>query len=477
MKIIYAAWLLLFQCALLSAQTPDIAKSERVDALFTSLAQNNSPGYAVIIIQNGKVLHRKGYGLANLETKTPIMPETVFDLGSIGKQFTAIAIMMLAERGKLNYDDALSKFFPQFPLYAQKITIRHLLNHTAGLTEYDQLFIQSGKVDRDYESSFGQKDWLFEPTSKDTLNLLAKQKMLRFAPGDEWEYSNSGYVALGQIIEKVSAKSCPQFLKENIFEPLEMKNTLVYDETKPKIPNLAVSYMQAGNELKGINTNALNLQYGDGGINSSVDDLAKWYKALDENRLVKSATLKKALTSGESNNGANIGYGFGWYVGKSLGLERMIHAGTWMGFRNQVVYYPKEHFVALVLSNHGRLTRTDRSAIITKLAKIYLSDKMIFPAAVQLAPEILQKYAGKYESESGQILNVVLEHNSLTVKNPNLLPIKLVPEAEAKFFVEGSEDDRYVFRTDETGKVTGVTAQLSLAGYTKFAYSSARKLP
>ncbi len=451
-------------------------KSSQVDALFALWSQGNSPGVAVLVVKDGKVLHRKGYGLANLETKTFVTPETVFDLGSVGKQFTAIAIMMLAERGKLNYDDALSKFFPQFPLYAKKITIRHLLNHTAGLTEYDQLFIQSGKVDRDYESSFGQKDWLFEPTSKDTLNLLARQKMLRFAPGDEWEYSNSGYVVLGQIVEKVSGKSLRQFLKETIFEPLGMKNTLVYDEIKPKIPNLAVSYMRAGNKLKGINTNALNLMYGDGGINSSVDDLTKWYRAIDENRLVKSATVRMAFTSGKLNNGASVGYGFGWYVGNSLGLPRRIHAGTWMGFRNEVAYYPEQHFTALILSNDGRFTRTDRSAVITHLAKIYLSDKMTLPSAAQISPEILRQYAGKYELETGESFEISFENNALTVKPSGLLPIKLVPESEVKFFVEGSEDDRYFFRKNEEGKVTGLTKQLSLAGYTKFAYGWARKL-
>lgn len=454
-----------------------VDKSSQVDALFALWSQGDSPGVAVLVIKDGKVVHRKGYGLANLETKTRISPETVFELASVGKQFTAMAIMMLAERGKLNYDDPLTKFFPEFPPYAQKITVRHLLYHTAGLPDYEQLYVQSGKVEPDYESAFGKTSWAFEPTSKDTHTLLSQQKLPRFAAGDEWDYSNSGYVILGQIIEKVSGRTFPQFLKETIFEPLGMKNTLVYDETKAKIPNPAVSYMQAGNELKGIRTNAMSLVYGDGNINSSVDDLAKWYRAIDENRLVKSATLRMAFTSGKLNNGASVGYGFGWYVGNSLGLLRMIHAGTWMGWRNEVAYYPEQNFVALILSNDGRFTRTDRSAVITRLAKIYLSDKMTFPAAVKISPEVLRQYVGKYEMETGETFEISFENDALTVKPSGLLPIKLVPESEVKFFVEGSEDDRYFFRKDEKGKVTGLTKQLSLAGYTKFAYSWARKLP
>ncbi len=450
-------------------------RTAQVDSLFARWSNGISPGVAVLVMKDGKVLYEKGHGLADLRTKAPITPDTVFDLGSIGKQFTAMAIMMLAERGKLSYDDPLSKFFPQFPPYAQRITVRRLLNHTAGLTEYDQLFIRDGKIDRDYESSFGRVSWEFEPTSKDTLSLLAQQKMLRFAPGDEWEYSNSGYVILAHIVEKVSAKSFPQFLREKIFRPLGMTNTLVYSEGKPRIPSLAVSYMPDGGELKGINFTALSLVYGDGGINSSISDLAKWYRALERNTLVRERTIRQAFTSGRTNNGASVGYGFGWYVGNSLGLKRLLHAGTWIGFRNEVAYYPEERLVALILSNDGRFTRTDRSAIITRLAKIYLSDRMTFPTAVGLEPGALKEYVGKYEAESGQALEISLENNALWVKPSGLLPIKLVPESEVKFFVEGSEDDRYFFRKDGAGNVTGLTRQLSLAGYTKLAYSWAHR--
>ena len=170
-------------------------------------------GAAVIVIRNGQVLFEKGYGLANLETRTPIRPDTAFLLASLTKQFTAMAVMMLAERGKIRYEDPLTRFFPHFPLYAQKITVRHLLNHTAGFPEYDDLWIRSGKVDHDWPRSSATRPSTFEPTSRDALNLLAQQKSLDFDPGEKWKYSDSGYVILAQIVEKASGTSFGAFLE------------------------------------------------------------------------------------------------------------------------------------------------------------------------------------------------------------------------------------------------------------------------
>jgi len=453
-----------------------IAQSSQVDSLFTPWSKSNSPGVAVLVMKDGKVLHRKGYGLANIQTKTPVSPESVFDLGSIGKQFTAMAIMILAERGHLSYDDKLTTFFPEFPSYAGKITIKHLLHHTAGLPEYEKLYIQNRKVKPDYETAYKKTSWAFEPTSKDLLALISEQTLPEFTAGDEWDYSNTGYVILGQIVEKISGISLSQFMKVNIFQPLGMNNTLLYDETKPKISNLAVSYIWVGNEIKGINYNALSLIYGDGGVNSSISDMANWYRAIENNTLIKASTLKQAFTSGKLNNGANVGYGYGWYVSNSLGLERMIHAGTWIGFKHEVAYYPEQHVTVLILSNDGRFTRTDRSALITQLTKIFLSDKMTFPTAVRINPAILKQYTGKYESETGESFEISIIGGALNVKPSGLLPIRLVPESAIKFFVDDSEDDRYVFRKDDKGKVIGLMKQLSLAGYTKFAYSWAKKL-
>src|ERR1017187_8860034 len=172
------------------------SQAARVDALFAPWSQKRMPGAAVLVVQNGQILHKKGYGLADIKTKTPIRPATCFLLGSMTKSFTALSIMILADRGVLSYNDPLSKFFPQFPDYARAITVKHLLHHTAGFPEYETLFIDEGKIDENWPRSSTSKPSCFEPTSRDTLDLLARQKKLLFDPGVEYSYSNSGYVIL-----------------------------------------------------------------------------------------------------------------------------------------------------------------------------------------------------------------------------------------------------------------------------------------
>jgi CubicO group peptidase (beta-lactamase class C family) len=456
-----------------SASGEQAERSLQVDALLAPLLKGNAPGFAVLVMKEGKVLHNKGYGLANLKTLEPITAETVFDLASISKQFTAMGIMILKEKGSLSYDDPLSKFYPEFLTYAEGVTIRHLLNHTSGLPEYlDLLAPPSEKVKSDLLTfeTVGEQ----EHTSKEVRDLLARQKTLRFPPGEVWEYCNSGYVILAQIIEKVSNQSFPQFMKVNIFDRLGMSHTLVYNEVRPKIPNRAISYAFQGTTYKNMDYSPLNLIYGDGNVNTTTADMAKWYQALEENRLVKVTTLDQALTSGQVNSGATTGYGYGWYVATSFGLKRASHSGTWAGFRNFVIHYPVEHFTALVLSNSAEFSRFDRSAIASKIAEIYLAEKLKHPVPVNLDLATLRRYAGKYETETGEVLSITFERNSLWVASAQETRTKLVPVSELKFIVKDAEDE-VVFQADEKQKVTGLILRLSLRGYTNQAYLRARK--
>jgi CubicO group peptidase (beta-lactamase class C family) len=458
-----------------SRQTEMNEKSIQVDSLFGVWSNGSVPGVAVLVIKDQKVLINKGYGLSNISTKTPITPETVFELCSITKQFTAMAIMILVEQGKLSYDDPLIKFFPQFPDYARRITILNLLYHTSGLPDYVDLLIRSGKIDKDFEYPSNQKDWPYEPTDKDVLALLEEQRFLNFVPGDEFEYSNSGYIVLGQIVEKISGQRLQQFLAENVFRPLGMNNTVMNDETKPEIHNLAVSYMPVGNELKGVNYTSTRSIYGDGCLQSSLKDLIKWFGALENNLLIKASTLEQAFTSGKLNNGANTSYGFGWYVGNAFGLDRVTHSGTYIGFHHILMYYPQEHFVSLILSNDGRLTYNDRSVLINRLAKIYLRDKMQIPPAIQVNKELLQQYAGNYEYEDGTPVTISVQGDALWVKSNNLIPFKLIAESGNKFFVEDAEDDSYSF-VKENSKVLGINAHISYMGYNRDANNWLRRL-
>src|SRR5262245_33092806 len=258
-RFLVAASLTLLISGLADAQAAD-ARSARVDSLMAAQVAANAPGAAVLVIHNGKILHEKGYGLANIATKTPITSTTTFDLASCSKQFTAMAIMMLAERGELSYDDPLTKFFPEFPAYASKITVRHLLNHTSGLPDYMGVFRK------------GPAGISAEPSSREALTMLTRIQEPLFAPGAKWEYSNSGYVVLAQIVEKASGMTFPAFLKQNVFDPLGMSTTVVSDQIKAPAVNRAISYAPAGGGFRDADYTPLNRIYGDGNVNTSLED-------------------------------------------------------------------------------------------------------------------------------------------------------------------------------------------------------------
>ena len=429
--------------------------ADRTDTLFAPWSKGDTPGASVIVIKDGRILLKRGYGLANLENKRPIEPDTAFLLGSVTKQFTAMAIMMLAERGKLRYESPLSKFFPEFPPYAQQITVRHLLNHTAGFPEYDDLFLDSGKLDKDYPRSAKTKPSSFEPTAKDALAILAHVKAPHFAVGEKWEYSNSGYVILAQIVEKVSGQSFSQFLQRNVFTPLGMTRSLLYDETRPKVQNVATSYTLKDGVYKDIDYTPQNAIYGEDNIYTTVEDIYKWDQALYTEKLVKTATLKQAFTPGKLNNGTITDYGFGWKVRKFLGLNAVEHGGSWLGFRTHILRFPDQHFTVVVLANLAQLGVDD---FASKIGKIYLGDYMTLPVAIQLAPEVMQKYVGRYEIVPGFIAEVSLEKSLLWIKMPDATRWKLLPESETKYFLEGREEESLTFNQDQKGNVISLFA-------------------
>jgi CubicO group peptidase (beta-lactamase class C family) len=467
-------------------------KSSQVDALFDSWATGCVPGAAVLVLHEGRVLHNKGYGLADLASVVPITPDTAFLLASITKQFTAMAILILAERGKITIDDRIAGILPEFNSWGNSITIRRLLNHTSGLQDYEALFIQSKQIDEEYPRRSKREHGEFEPTAAEALKMIAGA-MPRFAPGDQWEYSNSGYVVLAQIVERVSGMPFAQFLRQTILSPLGMSSSVLYDETKPGIPHRATSYMLRAGSYEEADYTPLNAVYGPDGLYGTPNDLIEWYCALDTDlvmgarRLVSASTLREAFTSGWLNSGANIGYGCGWFLGKSLGLQRVSHTGSWVGFRHLVVHYPDQRFTLLVLSNVDRFDDVARSTLSGRIARIYLSEVMRLPVAVEVSADTLRSYAGKYETDVAESVDIAFEGGSLWIRNSPepALPqgglsgsrgIRLVPESEVKFFVDGAEGDSYFFNQDEKGVVRSVTRHLSLFGYATDAYATARRV-
>jgi CubicO group peptidase (beta-lactamase class C family) len=343
----------------LGAQTqqssPDVDRSARVDSLLAAVVPKDGPGAAVMVISNGRVVHQKGYGFADLETRRPIDARTTFDLASVSKQFTTMAIMMLAERGKLAYDDPVTKFFPELPEYAKRITLRHLMTHTSGMPDYMSEFRSN------------QGKYSSEPTSREVIAMLAQLPKPDFAVGAKYEYSNSGYVVLGQVAEKVAGVPLPQFMKTEIFDKLGMSSTILSDQVLAPSANRAISYRPRGGKYENADFSPLNRIYGDGNVNTSLEDMFKWDQALYGDALVKQSTLAQAFEPMTLNDGSKSDYGFGWRLMRWNDQRVYTHGGSWAGFRTSILRVPSERLTVVVLANAANMAPPDLAQKIGRL--------------------------------------------------------------------------------------------------------------
>lgn len=314
----------------------DIAPS--IDLVFRDYGVPDSPGVSIAVIHEGRVVFAKSYGLANVENKIPATTDTNYRLASVTKQFTAMAVMILAERKQLSFDDRLTDFFPEFRACGKSITVCHLLHHTSGLLDYEDL-IPAGRTNQ-------LKD-------RDVLGLLKQQDRIFFSPGDRFRYSNSGYAVLALIVEKVSGLSFADFLNRNIFDPLDMTNTTAHEEGLTVVANRAYGYSKQRNSYIRTDQSLTSAVLGDGGIYSSVFDLAKWTTALSTERLVSSAMLQEAFAPGRLNNDRDTNYGFGWQLNTYRGLQCVSHSGTTIGFRNFIARFPEKRVTVIVLTNRS----------------------------------------------------------------------------------------------------------------------------
>jgi CubicO group peptidase (beta-lactamase class C family) len=342
-------------------------KSKAVDALFDRLSVGKeTPGAAVRVAFRGETLHAKQYGSANLTRDEPIVADTRFLLASLTKPFTALAIMMLVEQGDLSYDHRLTEFFPQFRDYARSISVRHLLWHTAGLREYDALFDLEGKLDQDWPRSACSMPSKYEPTSAETLDMLARHRRL-FPAGEKHCYSNSAYLVLGQIVEKVSGQSYADIIAKRIFAPAGMTQSSVPVARWREVPRRATSYEfdEEDKEFHDIDYSPINQLYGADGIYSTADDLLRFDAALYTRQLVKQATLDDAFRPGTLNDGSATDYGFGWVIEP----DYVWHDGEFLGFHTYLARHRSLRFTVLVLANCEDL---DAPAIGADIASIYL---------------------------------------------------------------------------------------------------------
>jgi CubicO group peptidase (beta-lactamase class C family) len=308
------------------------------------------PGLSLAVIKDGRIVLAKGYGLANVEHQVPVKPETIFQSGSVGKQFTATAVMMLMEEGKLSLDDKITKYFPDSPTAWRDITVRHLLTHTSGMTDYPQDF----DLRRDY--------------SEDDLYQRIKMIPLAFQPGEKWSYSNLAYVMLGILIHKVSGKFYGDFLQERVFKPLEMSTARVISEADI-VPNRAAGYRLVNGELKNQNWVSPSLNTtADGALYLTVYDMAKWDAALYTGKLLKRSSLEQMWTPVKLNNGKTFPYGFGWALGEIRGHRIIEHGGSWQGFKSQISRYPDDKLTVVLFANQAR---TNQAKIAHGVAALF----------------------------------------------------------------------------------------------------------
>ncbi len=284
-----------FLALVLSAASFAQVSPTQIDAIFAPLRSSNAPGAAVLVVRNGQTVFRRGYGVTDLRTLHPIDASTNFRLASFTKQFTATCIMLLVHDGKLRYDDHLTDIFPEFPAYGKSITVRNLLNHTSGLPDYEDILMKQ------YPNTPDEK--IPQILDAGVLKLLEQQSAGEFAPGTKWEYSNSGYAVLAMIVEKVSGKPFGQFLRERIFAPLNMKNTLAYEKGKNEVPHRAYGHTKEKDAWRQTDQSPTSAVLGDGGIYSSIDDLAKWDRALRDHTLLSDAEMLPALTPVQLKDG------------------------------------------------------------------------------------------------------------------------------------------------------------------------------
>ena len=400
----------------------------RVDAIFAEWARSDSPGCALGVYRDGQLIYARGYGMANLELGIGITPQSVFDIGSTSKQFTAFSIMLLAKDGKLSLDDDIRKYVPEIPNYGKTVTIRHLLHHTSGIRDYCDLLAFSGFRDEDIA------------TDNDALQILSRQKALNFQPGGEFLYSNSGYFLLSLVVKRVSGLSLRDFAQKWIFGPLGMCHTQYNDRHTRIIPNRATGYSSVGGDF------AISMsdweQTGDGAVLTSVEDLLLWDRNFYDSKVGGADVIAQMLTPGKLDNGEFLEYAAGLFIREHRGLKTVSHGGGWAGYRAELLRFPEQKLSVACLCNNGSL---NPSNLAMKVAEVYLGEQMKPESPAQVtgpAPEVsvpaseLEKKVGAYlNAKAGSIWRLTIEEGKLLATGPNR-QFLLVPTAPDTFRVD-----------------------------------------
>lgn len=418
--------------ATIAQSNTDDVRPEKVDALFAQWNKPDSPGCALAVIKDGQVLYKRGYGIANLDYAVPISSKTVFNIGSMSKQFTAISIALLARQGKVSLDDDIRKYLPEMPQYSAPVTIRRLIHHTSGIREYSHLLQLAGTRFQDVRAD-------------DVYKIITRQNDLNFKPGDEYLYSNSGYFLLARIVQRASGKSLRHFAEENIFKPLGMSSTRFHDDPSEVITNRATGYSSRKDGGFAIESTSSD-SVGDGGLLTTIDDLILWDRIFDENKLSGGQDLiREALTRATLNNGERIDYGFGLDVETYRGLNVFGHGGAFNGFNADMIRFPDQRFTVFCLCNlsnveSGRLTRQVADVYLAPEFKAESTTNGPPPKVIQVSDQELAAVAGSYFNFANNNFRRLYVKNGKLIYSRGGSESELAPLGNKRFLMLGVPD-------------------------------------
>ncbi len=416
-----------------------------IDSIFARYAHPNTPGCAIGVYREGRIVYSHGYGMADLNQAAAITPQTVFYIGSTSKQFTAFAIALLAERGVISVDDPVRKYIPELPSYADRVTVRELVHHTSGIRDYLNLWGVSGRTFAD------------EIPEELALDILARQRALEFEPGSRWAYSNSGYFLLSLVVKRASGRSLREFARTEMFEPLGMGHTHFHDDNGMVVPGRAEGYQPNGGGGFQIVRSSFAL-VGDGGVLTTIDDLARWDANSYANRLGSKGQqlIEQLRTPGRLSDGTALDYGFGLFSGSYRGLSTIEHSGAFIGFRADLLQFPSERLAFAVLCNDYT---ADPESLARRLAELYLARRMSAiksagPApAVAVPASVLDGWVGRYEVLPGWLARVSRDGDGLSIALGWNRPSRLVALANS-LFVDPGQMDTLAFGRGPEGNAT-----------------------
>lgn len=430
-----AIGLLLVSCSAFSQEA-------RIDSLFSEIS--NTPGIAAAVYNGDGLLYKKGFGLRNLDESLPITAETTFELGALTMHITASCILQLEDNGQLKLTDPIHKYLTDLPRYTEgTVTVQNLLNHTSGIMDYLIALSMSGTS---WDDSF-DNDKVYD--------LIKKNEQIGFTPGQEYEYSNSNYVLLGRIIEKISGKSLSIFSEEQLFKPLGMNSTFYYDDAKRVVPNRAFSYSEEEGNYK-IN-DYFNFNYtvhGEGRLYSTLDDLLLWTKNLDDNKLPIANLEERLIANGVLNDGTKMDYALGLSHGKVRNHNFFAHNGYWAGFSAMFLKFPDLDFWVITLGNNGNISAPSKAFDIANILLDEFPEKKKESKKYRVSKKTLTMYEGNYIGyKNGYLREIFVSNDTLTYKEYPDTERKLIPIGKDLFKVLGTIADYTVQFDIQKGQV------------------------